>query len=48
MGFLLPKARRVWRGPMIGSAVRQLLHDVPWGDLDYLIIDLRQAQATPR
>ena len=30
----------VWRGPMIGSAVRQLLHDVPWGDLDYLIIDL--------
>jgi len=30
----------VWRGPMIGSAVRQLLHDVPWEDLDYLLIDL--------
>ena len=41
IGFLLPKGTPVvWRGPMIGSAVRQLLHDVPWGDLDYLIIDL--------
>jgi ATP-binding protein involved in chromosome partitioning len=41
MGFLLPKGTPVvWRGPMIGSAVRQLLHDVPWGELDYLIIDL--------
>ena len=25
---------------MIGTAVRQLLHDVSWGELDYLIIDL--------
>ena len=25
---------------MIGTAVRQLLHDVPWGELDYLLIDL--------
>lgn len=41
IGFLLPKGTPVvWRGPMIGSAVRQLLHDVPWGDLDYLVIDL--------
>ena len=41
IGFLLPKGTPVvWRGPMIGSAVRQLLHDVPWGELDYLIIDL--------
>lgn len=41
MGFLLPKGTPVvWRGPMIGSAVRQLLHDVPWGELDYLLIDL--------
>lgn len=41
IGFLLPKGTPVvWRGPMIGSAVRQLLHDVPWEDLDYLIIDL--------
>ncbi|MCC7365446.1 MAG: Mrp/NBP35 family ATP-binding protein [Dehalococcoidia bacterium] len=41
IGFLLPKGKPVvWRGPMIGSAVRQLLHDVPWDDLDYLVIDL--------
>ena len=41
IGFLLPKGTpAIWRGPMIGSAVRQLLHDVPWGELDYLIIDL--------
>ena len=41
IGFLLAKGTPVvWRGPMIGSAVRQLLHDVPWGELDYLVIDL--------
>ncbi len=41
LGFLLPRGTPVvWRGPMIGSGVRQLLHDLPWGDLDYLIIDL--------
>lgn len=41
LGFLLPPgAPVVWRGPMIGSAIRQLLHDVDWGEVDYLIIDL--------
>ncbi len=41
IGFVLGRGTPVvWRGPMIGSAVRQLLHDVPWGELDYLIIDL--------
>lgn len=41
IGFLLPKGTPVvWRGPMIGSAVRQLLHDVPWEGIDYLVIDL--------
>jgi len=41
IGFLLPRGTPVvWRGPMIGSAVRQMLHDVPWGELDYLVIDL--------
>jgi ATP-binding protein involved in chromosome partitioning len=41
LGFLLNRGIPVvWRGPMIGSAVKQLLHDVPWGDLDYLVIDL--------
>ncbi len=41
IGFVLPKGTPVvWRGPMIGTGVRQLMHDVDWGDLDYLIIDL--------
>ncbi|MPZ23278.1 MAG: P-loop NTPase [Dehalococcoidia bacterium] len=41
IGFVLQKGMPVvWRGPMIGSAVRQLMHDVAWGELDYLVIDL--------
>ncbi|MEX2374546.1 MAG: Mrp/NBP35 family ATP-binding protein, partial [Dehalococcoidia bacterium] len=41
LGFVLPPGTPVvWRGPMIGSGVRQLMHDVDWGDLDYLIVDL--------
>ena len=41
IGFVLPKGTPVvWRGPMIGSGVRQLVHDVDWGELDYLIVDL--------
>jgi ATP-binding protein involved in chromosome partitioning len=30
----------IWRGPMVAGAVRQLLTQVDWGDLDYLIADL--------
>ena len=44
IGFVLKKGLAVvWRGPMIGTGVRQLLHDMPWGaegGLDYLVIDL--------
>jgi ATP-binding protein involved in chromosome partitioning len=41
IGFVLEKGSPViWRGPMVGTAIRQLLHEVPWGDLDYLIVDL--------
>ena len=41
MGFLVePDQPLVWRGPMLHSAIRQLLSDVDWGKLDYLIIDL--------
>ena len=41
IGFVLPRGTPVvWRGPMIGTAVRQLLHDISWGELDYLLIDL--------
>jgi ATP-binding protein involved in chromosome partitioning len=30
----------VWRGPMVSKAIQQLMSDVSWGDLDYLVIDL--------
>jgi ATP-binding protein involved in chromosome partitioning len=30
----------VWRGPMASSALRQLLRETEWGDLDVLVIDL--------
>lgn len=30
----------IWRGPMLHSAIRQLLTDVEWGELDYLVVDL--------
>lgn len=41
MGFFIPKGEPVvWRGPMIHGAIQQLLKDVLWGELDYLIVDL--------
>ena len=30
----------VWRGPMVSRAIEQLLADVWWGELDYLVVDL--------
>lgn len=44
LGFVLKRGLPVvWRGPMIGTGVRQLMHDLPWGEnggLDYLVVDL--------
>jgi ATP-binding protein involved in chromosome partitioning len=41
MGFLIgAEEALVWRGPMIHGALKQLLSDVLWGELDYLVIDL--------
>ena len=41
MGFLMPEGEAViWRGPMLHGAIRQMLTDVHWGPLDYLIVDL--------
>ncbi|MDC7219195.1 MAG: Mrp/NBP35 family ATP-binding protein [Spirochaetales bacterium] len=41
VGFLVPddRAAVVWRGPMKMGVLEQLLKDVEWGELDYLIID---------
>ncbi len=42
IAFLMPKdqAAVIWRGPMVGKMVTQLLTGVAWGELDYLIVDL--------
>jgi ATP-binding protein involved in chromosome partitioning len=41
MAFMVkPDQPLIWRGPMLHGAIQQLLTDVDWGDLDYLIIDL--------
>jgi len=41
MAFLTkPDQPLVWRGPMLHSAIGQLLTDVEWGELDYLVVDL--------
>jgi ATP-binding protein involved in chromosome partitioning len=41
MGFLLDPDRAViMRGPMLHGVIQQFLHQVDWGELDYLIIDL--------
>ena len=40
MGFLVPgDAPMVWRGPMVTSALQQMLRTVRWGELDVLVID---------
>jgi ATP-binding protein involved in chromosome partitioning len=41
MGFLVPEdTAMIWRGPMVMSALNQMLRDVAWGDLDIMVIDL--------
>jgi len=38
--FVDPEQAMIWRGPMLHGALVQLLRDVKWGELDYLILDL--------
>ncbi len=41
MGFFIPEGQAVvWRGPMIHGAIQQMIRDVDWGELDYLLVDL--------
>jgi ATP-binding protein involved in chromosome partitioning len=40
IGFLVePENALIWRGPMASGALKQLLADTDWGELDYLVID---------
>lgn len=38
--FVDPDTALVWRGGMAGNALKQLINDALWGDLDYFVIDL--------
>lgn len=41
MGYLVTEnTPMVWRGPMAGGALQQMLEQTLWGELDYLIIDM--------
>ncbi len=42
IGFMLEDEKQaiVWRGPMLHSALTQLLRDVDWGALDVIVLDL--------
>jgi ATP-binding protein involved in chromosome partitioning len=41
IGFFVDQSKAlIWRGPMISSALKQLLTDAIWDELDYMVIDL--------
>ena len=41
IGYLTsPEEAVIWRGPMASTALRQLLYDTLWHQLDYLLVDL--------
>jgi ATP-binding protein involved in chromosome partitioning len=41
IGFLIEEEKAiVWRGPMVMSALTQLLREVEWGSLDILVVDM--------
>ncbi len=41
IGFLVPEdTAMIWRGPMVMSALTQLLRDTEWGEADVMVIDM--------
>ena len=41
VGFMVdPDKAVVWRGPMVSGALKQLLTETWWGDIDYLVVDM--------
>ncbi len=41
MGFLIEEETPViWRGPMVQTALQQMMRDINWGDLDVLVVDM--------
>jgi ATP-binding protein involved in chromosome partitioning len=42
VGFMLPSVDTplIWRGPMLHKAINELVNEVDWGDLNFLVVDL--------
>jgi ATP-binding protein involved in chromosome partitioning len=41
MGFMVDEdTPMIWRGPMVQSALEQMMRDVNWGELDTLVVDM--------
>jgi len=41
IGFLIEETKpMIWRGPMVQSALEQLVKDVDWGEVDFLLVDM--------
>ncbi len=41
MGFLVDEdTPMIWRGPMVQSALEQMMRDVNWGELDIMVVDM--------
>ena len=41
IGFLVEEdTPMIWRGPMVQSALEQMMRDVNWGELDVLVVDM--------
>jgi ATP-binding protein involved in chromosome partitioning len=41
LGLLIERDQpAIWRGPIVTKVIQQFLHDVDWGGLDYLIVDM--------
>ena len=38
--FVNPESAVIWRGGMASNAIKQLIEDAHWGELDYFLIDL--------
>ena len=38
--FTSPEQAVIWRGPMAGKALNQMIFDADWGELDFLLLDL--------